>query len=113
LTATAGLIAIVCMSEGVARLGGAPKACLLAIGRVSLQVYLAQILFASGTRVVLSRLGVADFTIHLVLGTLAGFIGPLLLVALSNRLRIQLLWALPERDARVDIEPGIARAGPN
>ena len=112
VAATAGMLAIVCLSEAISHLGGALAAGLIAIGRVSLQIYLAQILFASGTRVVLSRLGVGDFTIHLVLGTLAGFIGPLLLVWISNRLRIQLLWAWPERGQDGGVEPEMVGSRP-
>ncbi|MGB8021320.1 MAG: acyltransferase, partial [Candidatus Nanopelagicales bacterium] len=49
------------------------------IGRLSLQVYLAHILFTAATRIVLVRLGVLDAGVHLALGVVAGVVGPLLL----------------------------------
>jgi uncharacterized membrane protein YcfT len=95
MSATVAMVGMIAVGELVARAGGLLAAGLGAIGRLSLQIYLAQILFASGTRVVLLRLGLTDFVLQLVLGVLAGFIGPMLLVAIGNRARVQLLWAWP------------------
>lgn len=65
------------------------------LGTVSMVVFLAHLLFTPTTRIVLSRLGVTDPTVHVVLGTVAGVVGPLLLAALAARARADWLFALP------------------
>ena len=47
-------------------------------------IYLAHTIFSAGTRAVLGRF-TADLTTHLILGTLAGIIGPLLIYAVIRR----------------------------
>lgn len=54
------------------------------LGLASMGIYLAHTIFSAGTRVVLSRL-TQDLTLHMVAGTLAGLIGPLLIYALIRR----------------------------
>lgn len=92
-TAASVALGVVCTAAGVAGVLGISVvaarcpgfwAWLALIGRRSLQIYLAHIIFASGTRVVLVMVGITSFPVHAVLGTLAGVVGPLLLVMLTT-----------------------------
>lgn len=65
------------------------------LGTTSMVVFLAHLLFTPTTRIVLSRFGVTDPAVHVVVGTAAGVIGPLLLAALATRARADWLFALP------------------
>lgn len=55
------------------------------LGRNSLAIFLAHIVAASGTRVALNAAGVEDATVHLVLGSAAGIVLPLVLVVVARR----------------------------
>lgn len=50
------------------------------LGRQSMVIYLGHILATAGTRIVLMKLGVTDPWMHLLLGTLIGTAGPLLML---------------------------------
>lgn len=63
------------------------------IGRLSLQIYLAHILFTAGTRIVLVHFGVLDVGVHLFLGVVTGVVGPLLLERVTRP--IPWLFAAP------------------
>lgn len=54
------------------------------LGLSSMGIYLAHTIFSAGTRAVLGRL-TQDLTLHMILGTLAGIIGPLILYAVIRR----------------------------
>ncbi|NHB77332.1 acyltransferase family protein [Rhodobacter calidifons] len=54
------------------------------LGVSSMGIYLAHTIFSAGTRAVLGRL-TQDLALHMVAGTLAGIIGPLILYALIRR----------------------------
>jgi len=62
----------------------APLRLLAWVGVSSMGIYLAHTIFSAGTRAVLGRF-TADLSLHMILGTLAGIIGPLLLYAVIRR----------------------------
>lgn len=62
-----------------------PLRLLAWLGVSSLGIYLAHTIFSAGTRAALVRL-TQDISLHMVAGTLAGIIGPLLLYALIRRI---------------------------
>jgi fucose 4-O-acetylase-like acetyltransferase len=65
------------------------------LGRRSLEIFLAHIVFASGIRVVLLRLGVTSPPVHVAAGLAVGVVAPLALAVLAPRLRLGWLFALP------------------
>ncbi|MFN4192056.1 MAG: acyltransferase family protein [Tabrizicola sp.] len=54
------------------------------LGVSSMGIYLAHTIFSAGTRAVLARM-TQDLSLHMIAGTLAGIIGPLILYALIRR----------------------------
>lgn len=66
------------------RLGGRPQAVLVAIGRQTMPIYLTHVIFSAATRLVLVRLGSDALTMHLVMGTVSGILGPLVLIWLAR-----------------------------
>ena len=65
--------------------GGSSALRLLAfLGVSSMGIYLAHTIFSAGVRVVLNRL-TQDVSLHMIAGTLAGIIGPLLIYAVIRR----------------------------
>lgn len=86
------------------------------LGRHSMEIFLAHILGASGARIVLNKLGVESAGLHLTLGILAGLAFPLVLIWLTPRLRLGLLWAPPRawsgaRRKEAAVAPGAAPSG--
>lgn len=65
------------------------------LGRYSLQIYVAQIIFASATRVALTRVGVADFWPQFLVASAVGLTAPIGLARLSERLAFPYLWVWP------------------
>lgn len=61
-----------------------PLRLLAYLGLCSMGIYLAHTIFSAGTRAVLTRL-TQDLAPHMLLGTLAGIIGPLLIYAVIRR----------------------------
>ncbi len=59
---------------------------LAALGALSLPIYLAHVIAASGARVIALRLGITEWGPHVVIGCAAGLLGPLALVWVANRL---------------------------
>jgi fucose 4-O-acetylase-like acetyltransferase len=82
------------------------------LGERSLPIFLAHIIFASGTRIVLEKAGLEGLAVHLVLGTLAGIVGSLLLYAASRALGWTWLFGAPLRDRSraVVVAPGTIRS---
>lgn len=58
---------------------------LAALGLFSMGIYLAHTIFSAGTRAVLGRF-TQDLSLHMIAGTLAGIIGPLILYAIIRRI---------------------------
>ena len=64
------------------------------VGEHTLAIYVGHIIPGSGTRIVLSLLGVSNLTVHVILGTVMGVVGPLVLWGVTRR-HARWLWALP------------------
>lgn len=56
-----------------------------ALGRNSMAIFLAHTIFSAGVRIALAQAGVTDPVLNLVLGIVAGLVGPLVLAALVWR----------------------------
>jgi len=68
------------------------------IGSSSMAIYLAHILAASGTRIVLSKfLHVHNIYVYLLLGCLMGIFAPILALRLSSRWGLGFLFVIPQR----------------
>ncbi|RTL52736.1 MAG: acyltransferase [Rhodocyclaceae bacterium] len=92
LAAAAGIALVVAFAHGF----GDRLPFLSAMGRHSLDIYLAHILVASGIRIVLTRLlGITAVEVHLIVGTLAGIAGPILLYRVTERYGFRWLFMLP------------------
>lgn len=78
--ATLAMIHIFCAGGDTGVAGG-----LAALGVTSMGIYLAHTIFSAGTRSALGSF-TQDLGTHMILGTLAGIIGPLLLYALIRRI---------------------------
>jgi fucose 4-O-acetylase-like acetyltransferase len=89
----AGTVAVLAASALLARL--AVSRTLAYLGRHSLEIFLAHITAAAGTRIILVRLGVGDPVIHLVAGTITGLVGPLVLLVVCQRLGFRFLFSAP------------------
>lgn len=66
-------------------IGAKSTAWLGRLGQYTMPIYLTHVIFSATTRLVLLRLGYDGLTLHLLLGTLAGLLGPLLLIWLAKR----------------------------
>jgi len=78
ILASAGIAASVALSSRLSATGRC--SWLSVLGRASMPIYLAHILAASGSRIVLQKaLGVDDVVIHVLVGTVFGLIVPLVL----------------------------------
>ena len=62
---------------------------LIALGLASMAIYLAHTFFSAPIRVILQQLGASGLLPHLILGTLGGILGPLGLLWIARRLRLQ------------------------
>jgi len=86
LILTFGLIAVV---SGFGRSIPASVAGLVSLGSASMAIYLCHTFFSAAVREALLSLGVTAPGIHLVLGTLAGIAGSLVVLWLSNKIGIR------------------------
>lgn len=55
------------------------------LGKASMAIYLAHTIFSAATREVMFAFGIENLAAHLVLGTLTGLVGPLVLFNISKR----------------------------
>lgn len=90
----AGTVAVLALSRLLALTGAAARA-LAFIGARSLEIFLAHIVFAAGTRIVLVRMGLHANPLVLMACVTAGVAGPLLLVRLARPLRLVWLFHAP------------------
>lgn len=65
------------------------------LGQRSMEIFLAHIIAASGTRIALTLIGVDSPTAHILLGTTAGTLLPLVLWATLQRFNFPWLFTLP------------------
>lgn len=79
-------LAFLAAVQGVCAMGQTgPLRVLAWLGVASMSIYLAHTIFSAGTRAVLGRF-TTDLTIHMTLGTLAGIIGPLIILVVIRRI---------------------------
>lgn len=64
------------------------------LGEQSLAIYVAHVIFAAAVRIVLLRFGIEDVSTHVVLGVLAGVIGPLLIARVLRRVGAAQIFGL-------------------
>lgn len=111
VTGTAGALA------GAALLARTPaRAVLSPVGRRSLEIFLAHIIFASGTRIILVQAGVTDLGVHLLLGVLLGVLAPMALAVVVEQLGWKWVFGLPDSLRRMtrrsDAPAGMQPASP-
>jgi fucose 4-O-acetylase-like acetyltransferase len=68
---------------------GRVSTVLMILGQASMAIYLAHVFFTAFSRVALQAVGVQDLWAHLLLGTLLGVIGPLVLLSLADKLSLR------------------------
>jgi fucose 4-O-acetylase-like acetyltransferase len=93
-----GTLAVLAIAALVARTPLAAAAALL--GRRSLEIFLAHIMVASGSRIVLEQSGVTEPWVHLVVGTTLGVVVPIGVALVAERLRWSWLFGLPKSTDR-------------
>ena len=95
LGCSAGTVAILAWAVVLSRspAGGV----LSAIGRRSLEIFLAHIVVTAGTRIALVRLDVTDVWVHVIAGTVLGLLVPIGLAVAAERLGWTWLFGLPRR----------------
>lgn len=93
LASTAGLVAVLALAK---LLSGVPFSGSLGyLGRESLVIFVAHIIFMAGTRAFLIGIGVDSVLVQAAAGTVAGVFGPLILALVARRLRMSWLFAAP------------------
>lgn len=65
------------------------------LGRRSLEIFLAHIIFASGARIMLTQVGITDLALHMVAGLSAGLLLPIALAVILERARFPWLFRPP------------------
>lgn len=70
------------------------------VGSASMAIFVAHIVFASGTRVILSQVGIDSLSLMVLGGTLMGVLGPLVLQYIAPKVKMDWLFALPTRPQR-------------
>lgn len=98
LASLVGVIGVLGISALLARISSFPW--LAFVGQRCLEVFLAHIIAASGTRILLSAAGIDDPVLHVTAGTLAGVALPLILWWTSRRLGFPWLFELPRLQSR-------------
>lgn len=99
LASTAGVVAVLLWSSLLARAGRRAEV-LQYIGQRSMAAVIAHVFFMAAARIVLMRLGVDQVGVHLLTGVVIGVGGPLMLLWLSQRLRVPWLFDPPQWLAR-------------
>ncbi|MCS3842582.1 acyltransferase [Microbacterium sp. AK031] len=94
VASTAGLFAVLGLARVLAPVPVVARP-LSYIGRESMTIFVAHIIFASGSRIVLSRIGVDDPTVQVIAGTLIGVVGPLALHWVALRVHCAWLFDAP------------------
>lgn len=93
VASVAGTVAILCLCQLLDPIRGV--GWLAFLGRRSLEIFLAHIIFTAATRIALEQAGVLSVAPHLVLGTLMGVAGPLALWWLGARVGVPWLFSAP------------------
>jgi fucose 4-O-acetylase-like acetyltransferase len=75
-----------------------PVRWVLSIGMMSMHIYLMHILAGSGVRVIMSKfMGIQDPTAHIVAGTLAGIVLPIVAARILLTMNMRFLFEIPTR----------------
>lgn len=88
-----GTVGVLALAGWWARIGAHQSVAF--VGRRSLEIFLAHIIPASGTRILLEKAGVDQLGVQLVLGTVVGLGAALALWWLAPRVRLGWLFVLP------------------
>jgi fucose 4-O-acetylase-like acetyltransferase len=59
------------------------------MGQASMAIYLAHVFFTAGMRIVVQQFGFTNLWLHITLGTVAGVVGPLLILEFAKRFKIR------------------------
>lgn len=94
VASTAGLVAVLMIARVLARFTPAARAVAY-LGRESMAIFVAHIIFASGARILLMRVGVDGLAVQAILGTAVGVAGPLILLWCARRIRWTWLFEAP------------------
>lgn len=94
VASTAGLFAVLGLSRLLAPVPIVARPFSY-IGRESMTIFVAHIIFASGSRIILSRIGVDDLAVQAIAGTLIGVVGPLALHWVALRVHCGWLFDAP------------------
>jgi fucose 4-O-acetylase-like acetyltransferase len=97
LASCAGTLVVLAVAALLGKLPEGTAGRVAAPGRNSLAIFLAHIIAAAGSRILLVRLGVDDVVVHLVVGTAMGVGGPMLLLTMANRVGFPYLFQAPSR----------------
>lgn len=104
---TASAIATIAVLQMSRLLSATPlRRPLAALGRASMVIFLAHLLFTPTTRIALSAVGVADPVVQVVVGLALGVTGPLVLRAAAMRGGVPGLFAVPGRGSRLRSSAG-------
>ncbi len=103
VASTGGVVGILATSKLVAGMPGA--AWLSSLGAKSMVIFVAHIVFTSGTRIVLNVAGVENLVLQAGAGTAVGVLGPVALGALAPKLKLGWLFELPRQ-----LDPAMARS---
>ncbi|ELK2034093.1 acyltransferase [Vibrio vulnificus] len=94
--ATIAIALVICLSITLSKV---KVGWLQVIGLYSMQIYLMHILTGSGARIMMSKIFHVDSTlIHLVVGTIAGVVLPIVLTKVIERVNIHYLFSAPVCD---------------
>ncbi|HFZ8995334.1 TPA: acyltransferase family protein [Citrobacter freundii] len=86
---------VFCLSTVLGMVGIEP---LRKIGEYSMIIFLVHILAGSGTRIILSKfLGVDNWYLHIIVGTAAGVVLPIVFYKVTKMLKLNFLFSYPER----------------
>lgn len=97
--AVVGIFMVLALSHAIYCLMSASLVILF--GRLSLQIYLAHVIFAAGFRLMASRLAeIGSLPVHVIGGLLAGLFGPLGLWYLSQRIGLEFIYRLRAKAAQ-------------
>lgn len=94
LATTCGVVVTLVFSRVLSLLGGTVR-LLAFIGQRTLEIFLAHILAAAGTRILLTQLGISNVYVHVALGIVAGVGLPIALWWFGLRLRVPYLFEPP------------------
>ncbi|MED5814336.1 acyltransferase [Mycolicibacterium sp. 050232] len=100
VASTAGLVGVLAVSYVVVRVPSWATDALALLGRRSMELYLAHIVFIGTTRIVLIKLGLTNVPLVFALTLIAGVIGPLILSSILKRIGAPWLFEAPRAISR-------------